>query len=150
MKRTHKLLSPLRLVSRREFLGVNAVAYMIVGLSYLLDSTPSRRAGMAWLPDYLSPQILSVLWITASIVAAVAAIVGRAQIQGWGFFSLIFPPTLWSIIFFVSWILGQAPNGYISTTSYGIIAYAAFSMSGRDDVHRDAPVQTSEGKESEQ
>ena len=48
---------------RGAFLFVGGLAYLFIGLSYLVTPTAGRQAAFSWLPEMLTPQLLGWVWV---------------------------------------------------------------------------------------
>lgn len=128
---------------RGSFLLVGGLAYIPIGLSYLITLTRSRQAGFAWLPEFLTPSLLGWVWLLAGATAVAVAFTSRAHPK-WerhGFSALITPPVLWSLIFLIAWLhhlipalpATGHPTGYLSVISYGLMAGWVGVASGWDE-----------------
>ena len=110
---------------RRRFLKLASIAYLVLGMSYLVTpDTAGRKAGFAWLPGALSISTLGWVWVIVAVGVTVASLAWphRRAVERWCFAALTIPPTLWAGIFTASWLLGAHPVGYASAISYGLMS----------------------------
>lgn len=100
---------------RRSTLAAIAFVYGVIGWSYLTLLTPSRAQGFSWLPEWISEHWMGGFWLAAAILAAIALLVPK--FRPWAIGAALFPPTTWALIFTISWVIGAAPTGIVTTES---------------------------------
>lgn len=113
-------------------LRIQSVLTLLVGLSWILASTSGRLAGVSWLesvatflPDLGFYEVnadtaMGFGWVAAAIVMGLAGWLGYRH-RAWenlGFAAGLFWPLLAAVFFLVGFLMGVAPNGWITTISY--------------------------------
>lgn len=122
---------------RGAFLLVGGIAYLFIGLSYVVTSTPSREAAFQWLPQVLTPGLLGYLWVMCGVWTAVVALVSRHH-ERWenaAFASLMLCPMSWVVIYTGASVFGTHPHGWVSAVAYGLMATWVWVVSGWDNPH---------------
>ena len=120
---------------RGAFLFVGGLAYLFIGLSYLVAPTAGRQAAFSWLPEMLTPQLLGWVWVVGGAGVAVVSLISRAHrcTEPPAFGVLMLCPALWVVIFAVSSIVGVHPTGWVSSIAYGLMAMWVWIAAGWDN-----------------
>ena len=120
---------------RGAFLFVGGLAYLVIGLSYLVASTGARQAAFSWLPEMLTPQLLGWVWVIGGAGVAVVSLISRAHrfTEPPAFGVLMLCPALWVVIFAVSSIVGVHPSGWVSSIAYGLMSMWVWIAAGWDN-----------------
>ena len=82
----------------------------------LADTRPRMPAVEAYLPMI----IWSLAWLITAIILAGSAITGRGKPLAVGEATAM--PCLWAAVYLGAWIIGDAPGGYITATTFILIA----------------------------
>ena len=61
---------------RGSFLLFGGGAYLFIGLSYALATTPGRAAAFSWLPRPLESQMLGWVWVVGGALVGVVVLAG--------------------------------------------------------------------------
>lgn len=131
---------------RKQFLAAGATGYIAVGLSYVVEVTPGRRAAFEWLPISWTPDTLGWIWVAAGIVSLVIVFGGHRlqQYQPAAFTLLSACPTLWAGVFIGATLTGAYPPGWISAILYLVMVIWTVIASGWDNPRTEGDVRTGE------
>lgn len=118
-----------------SYLKVKGFFYIAIGLTWLAFQSPSRIAGLAWI-DFLAPNTVGMVWISAGLVSIFSGFYGSDRMKRVGFAALIAVPALFSIYFFISWLIYILPviaapgyeRGLATTASYAAFSASAYLM----------------------
>lgn len=129
----------------RAYLGAKGVAYLGIGLTWLLVPSEGRVAGLQWLA-FVSPMAVGWVWtLTGALAVAMAHFVEPKKCATPGWLALILPPTLFGMWFLVAWVQYQiigtgAARGIATTAPYWGMAVGAVLMARTSVlVHRILP-----------
>jgi hypothetical protein len=119
----------MRMLGRRgAFLLCFGTVWGLIGYGQITAPPPDQR-GLRLLTDVLPLQVWGWCWLTAGLVAIVSAWVK----QGWdwpGFLALPLIVMPWVISYFVAWLQGIFPRGWIASALYGALAIGIFVVAG--------------------
>lgn len=125
---------------RGAFLVLFAVAYACIGFSYAVaPSSPSRIAALQWLTTHVEVELLGLPWLIAAVLSARAAFLAPPH-DRLGFVALFVAPSLWGVLYAVSWLVGDSVSGWVSAILYETIATAVLVVAGMlNPAPREAP-----------
>lgn len=117
---------------RGSFLLFGGGAYLFIGLSYALATTPGRAAAFSWLPQPLESQMLGWVWVIGGAAVAAVALLSKPlhKYEAAAFSVLMLCPGLWVVIFGMATILGTHPKGWVSAVAYGLMSAWVWVVSG--------------------
>lgn len=133
--------SPQRENRRKRFLTEGGIGYTILGLSYLFEVTPGRRAAFEWIPLGWTPDSLGWVWVVGGLLTIVAAMnLERFPVaQTIGFTLLAICPTAWAAVFIGASLTGAYPPGWVSAVIYTLLVRWSLTAAGWDNPRPDAP-----------
>lgn len=117
---------------RGSFVLMLSTPWALVGLSYILMTTPGRSRAFSYLPEFANESELGWVWILAAAIMVVCAARGkhRPSFTTVGFLTAMAPPTLWALLFAGAVLLGVSPTAIVSVVMYGAFACIIFFVSG--------------------
>jgi hypothetical protein len=115
---------------RGWFLILFALAYLMVGVSYTcLPLPPARAHALAWLLHWVPTNAIGDAWFAAAAVALVSAFLPLPR-DRFGFVALFAVPAVMGVVYAISWAVGDAPGGLVTTLLTEMIATAVLVVSG--------------------
>lgn len=126
---------PKRLVNGRRgaFLVAASSAFALVGASWVVVPSPSRERAFEWLPEWVDRADLGWLFIGASVVVIVLALLWRwvsPTLENIAFGLLTVPPVATACVFIVAFIGGLHPTGWINAVTYMFYSLAVWTIAG--------------------
>ena len=117
---------------RGQFILMLSTPWALVGLSYIIFRTPTRAESFAYLPSWLDENELGWVWITAAVVMAACAFLGRRrpQLTTVGFLTAMVPPLLWALVFTGGLLTGGPITAIVSVIMYAALASIIYFVSG--------------------
>lgn len=121
--------------NRGAYLLVGGIAYFFIGLSYVIVPTPGRQAAFTWLPEFITPGTLGILWVAAGAAVTFLALISKRCVGGqkWAFSLMVLCPSLWVVIFTGATITGVHPYGWVSAVAYAAMASWSLVAAGWDN-----------------
>lgn len=114
-----------------RYMRVKGFFIGLIGVTWFVFQSPSRLAGIEWIYGLDAPTV-GAFWVLGGLSSIVTSYLSNDDLRQFGWFMLIFVPTVMGAYFLISWILYLIPIG--SLTGYGrggitTISYWAFSAS---------------------
>lgn len=114
-----------------RYMAVKGAMYAAIGLSWVIQPSPGRLAGLKWL-EFVRPEMIGGMLIFAGMLAMITSLIPRHPIwrqAGWT--GLIAAPMLIGFYFFVAWVLHFVPGaeGGTGRSIATTLSYAAFAAS---------------------
>ena len=136
--------SPFRYNKRKQFLTAGAIAYIVIGTTYILEPTPGRRAAFDWLPTGWEPQNLGWLWVVGGVAILVLGLGSRMvhAFQPVAFTILAICPAAWAGIFVGASLTGTYRPGWASSVLYCVIVLWSVIVAGWDNPRREGATTT--------
>src|SRR5699024_5407203 len=109
---------------RGSFILMISTPWILVGLSYILMSTPGRSLAFSYLPELANENELGWVWVLSGLLLILCAGLGKRRPR-WttlGFLVAMAPPTLWAALFLIAFAIGVAPTAIVSVVMYGAFA----------------------------
>ncbi|MDN3356092.1 hypothetical protein [Actinomadura sp. DC4] len=100
-----------RLGYRGLFLANHGIAWVCYGIGVILDPAFGTKRGLGWMVHILPFDGLGWLWILCGLASVVYAPLRRPGADAWGFFFILFPPTLWGLAYLLG-IPAYARGGF--------------------------------------
>lgn len=132
---------PFKLAKRRQFLAIAASLNVVLGVSYLLDTSEQRVAAFGWLPAIMGTQTLGAVWLAAAGLAFLVATFRPSlpkRLEGWAFGLLILPAIYSASIWLASWVNGLSATGYVSAARDAFVAAAVLLIASWGEDSADA------------
>lgn len=115
---------------RGVFLGIFAVIYVAIGISYIFPTKDSTvRHTMSWMPVWSPLWVCGLLWAAAGVIAALAAFRPLPQ-DRFGFEALAAVSWGWTVAYIAAWVLGDSSRGWVSALIFGLLGTAVITVSG--------------------
>lgn len=98
----------------------------VLGLFAILTAwfyTPAAAASAAGMPvveHYLPLPVWSAVWAVAGFIMLASVITGRGRVVAVATASAV--PLMWAAIYTWGWLLGESPRGYVTATTFLVIA----------------------------
>ncbi|UQN30645.1 hypothetical protein [Brachybacterium kimchii] len=111
-----------------RYMGGKGLAIALIGLSWIVQPSAGRAAGIEWM-DLVQPWMIGSVWMLAGLWAAIASRTRALALHKVAWFGLIATPAITALYFTVSWVYALLPvdggsqRGWITAASY-----VAFSM----------------------
>src|SRR5699024_1119322 len=88
-----------------RYMAVKGAMYAAIGLSWVIQPSPGRLAGLQWL-EFVRPEMIGGMLIFAGMLAMITSLIPRHPIwRQVGWTGLIAAPMLIGFYFFVAWVL---------------------------------------------
>ena len=136
-------LNAVTVGKKHSMLWMSGLGYIAIGIVWMITGvSPAQDPAFDWLKLVFGAQAeaeyLSLIWIVCGFIQLVPAIlpstrdnpVRRPASLGWG--AAVFAPTLWSVIYFVSILYGNA-YGARNGTVFAFFAIVAWEISGWEE-----------------
>lgn len=126
---------PFRGDKRKQFLTVGGIGYAAIGFSYVVESTPGRRAAFEWLPLAWTPNGLGWVWVMGGLASVVIAL-GFSRFryaQSVAFTLLAICPAAWASVFIGATITHTYPPGWVSSILYVVLMTWTLIAAGWDN-----------------
>lgn len=130
---------PFRGNKRKQFITVGGVGYAAIGFSYVLESTPGRRAAFEWLPLSWTPNGLGWAWVIGGLMSVVIAL-GLPRFRGAqtvAFTLLAICPAAWASVFIGATITRTYPPGWVSSILYMVLMTWTLIAAGWDNPRKE-------------
>lgn len=126
---------------RKQFLTVGGLGYAAIGFSYVVESTPGRRAAFEWLPLSWTPDGLGWAWVIGGLMSVTIALCfSRLQsAQAIAFTLLAICPAAWAGVFIGATFTGTYPPGWVSSILYLVLTTWTLIVAGWDNPRHDGP-----------
>lgn len=140
--RTGEIVAPVSLdalrtvhTATKHYMKVKGFFYILIGLSWIIFTSPGRIAGIAWI-DILTPDLVGVFWLVPGLISSLIGFTSSERLHRLAWFLLVFIPTLMGAYFFISWAVYLLPGfsapGYeragITSVSYWAYSASAYIM----------------------
>lgn len=114
---------------RGSFQLLFSVAYLLIGLSYVLVApTPTRYQALGWVGEWFIP-FLGYLWIVPGLIGLAG--VSKPRGADWFSFSaLSFAPMAFGALFAIGALFGAPLSGIMSMLIYWVIGAGVLVVSG--------------------
>lgn len=99
---------------RRLFIFSAAIWETAYGAAYLfMPMAAIKQRGFGWMPFGINENELSWIWIIAGVIAGVISLYHKrvTRYENFAFGVLILPASVWSIIYLISFAIGNNENG---------------------------------------
>ena len=136
-------LSAVTIGKKHSMLWMSGIGYITIGIVWMITgASPAQDPAFDWLKLVFGAQAeaeyLSLIWIVCGFIQLVPATlpstrdnpVRRPASLGWG--AAVFAPTLWSVIYFVSVLYGNA-YGARHGAVFALFAIVAWEISGWEE-----------------
>ena len=136
-------LSAVTIGKKHSMLWMSGLGYIAIGLVWMITGAlPTQDPAFDWLKlvfgEQAEAEYLSLIWVVCGFIQLVPATlpstrgapVRRPASLGWG--AAVFAPTLWSVIYFVSVLYGNA-YGARHGTVFAFFAIVAWEISGWEE-----------------
>ena len=136
-------LSAVTIGKKHSMLWMSGLGYIAIGLVWMITGAlPTQDPAFDWLKLVFGAQAeaeyLSLIWVVCGFIQLIPAIlpstrgapVRRPASLGWG--AAVFAPTLWSVIYFLSVLYGNA-YGARHGTVFAFFAIVAWEISGWEE-----------------
>lgn len=119
---------PRALGRRGAILLSYGVVWAIVGYGQITSPAPDLR-GLRLLLQMMSLDAWGWIWVVSGLVAIVSA--WLPQGRDWpGFLALPLMVLPWMVSYFLAWVLGDFPRGWVATVVWGAIAAPVLVAAG--------------------
>lgn len=120
------------LTRRSSFLMLFGAAYCAIGWSYIAGpSTPALRRSLDLALTVVPVAAWGALWVVCGVLAIVTGVL--RWVKPLGFAALTFVGTLWGAAYFVGWIAGDAPRGWVSALIFWMVSAAVHIVAGMSE-----------------
>lgn len=136
-------LSAVTVGKKHSMLWLSGIGYIAIGIVWMITSvSPAPDPGFDWLKlvfgAYAEAEYISPIWIVCGFIQLIPAIlpssrdnpIRRPASLGWG--TATFAPTLWSVIYFISVLYGNA-YGARHGAVFALFAVVAWEISGWEE-----------------
>ena len=136
-------LSAVTIGKKHSMLWMSGLGYIAIGLVWMITGAlPTQDPAFDWLKLVFGAQAeaeyLSLIWVVCGFIQLIPATlpstrgtpVRRPASLGWG--AAVFAPTLWSVIYFLSVLYGNA-YGARHGTVFAFFAIVAWEISGWEE-----------------
>ena len=136
-------LSAVTIGKKHSMLWMSGLGYIAIGLVWMITGAlPTQDPAFDWLKlvfgEQAEAEYLSLIWIVCGFIQLIPATfpssrdnpVRRPASLGWG--AAVFAPSLWSVIYFVSVLYGNA-HGARGGTIFAFFAVVAWEISGWEE-----------------
>lgn len=113
---------------RGAFLLSFGMVWGLIGYGQVTSPQPDQR-GLHLLLDRVPLVVWGWLWITAGLVAIVSAFLPQGS-DRFGFFALSLIVLPWLISYFMAWLQGTFPRGWIAAALYSGLAVGIMVVAG--------------------
>lgn len=126
---------PFKEDRRKQFLTVGGIGYASIGFSYVVESTPGRRAAFEWLPLSWTPDGLGWAWVIGGIMSvAIGLRLSRFNgAQAIAFTLLAMCPAAWAAVFVGATVTHTYPPGWVSAILYVVLMAWTLIAAGWDN-----------------
>ena len=136
-------LSAVTIGKKHSMLWMSGIGYISIGIVWMITGTsPEKDPAFDWLKlvfgEQAEAEYISLIWIVCGFIQLIPATlpstrdkpVRRPASLGWG--AALFAPTLWSVIYFVSVLYGNA-YGVRHGAVFALFAVVAWEISGWEE-----------------
>ena len=136
-------LSAVTIGKKHSMLWMSGIGYITIGIVWMITGvSPAQDPAFDWLKlvfgEQAEAEYISLIWIVCGFIQLVPATlsstrdnpVRRPASLGWG--AAVFAPTLWSVIYFVSVLYGNA-YGARHGAVFALFAVVAWEISGWEE-----------------
>ena len=136
-------LSAVTIGKKHSMLWLSGLGYIAIGIVWMITGAlPTQDPAFDWLKlvfgEQAEAEYLSLIWVVCGFIQLIPATlpssrgtpVRRPASLGWG--AAVFAPTLWSVIYFVSILYGNA-YGARNGTVFAFFAIVAWEISGWEE-----------------
>ena len=104
------------------------IVWAIIGYGQITSPAPDLR-GLRLLLQMMSLDVWGWLWVASGLIAVASA--WLPQGKDWpGFLALPLMVLPWMVSYFLAWVLGDFPRGWVATVVWGAIAAPVLVVAG--------------------
>jgi hypothetical protein len=120
---------------RRVVLLVFSVVYALLGYSFAYQSPQGATGAVQVAAELVPLAVWGWVWVSCGAVMAWSAIKHWDEQGGGdlGFAVAVGMPVLWGALSGVSWLVADAPRGWVTALVYWALALAIYSIAGMVD-----------------